>query len=265
MKQMQRLWGAVLAIGAVLIMPVHAQGADYSFTTEAPADYYPSSSYEDVYGSRYNYGGPNIVDFQIPELEYGAFSSTQTGIMEKVRLPGLQETVAVGSGSGYGYGVGDGLPVYTDIPGLNDVPVVEQVAYTSVKGMERSDGSIGTLKVPSLGINMKVWEGETTESMRKGLGHYSSTSAWDGNVGICGHNRGAKYVIGDIKDMDSGDLITYTTIYGTRTYAVTSVKIIASDDWSNLQATSDNRITLTTCLANQPEKRICVQAVQIFG
>ena len=33
MKQMQRLWGAVLAIGAVLIMPVHAQGADYSFTT----------------------------------------------------------------------------------------------------------------------------------------------------------------------------------------------------------------------------------------
>ena len=65
--------------------------------------------------------------------------------------------------------------------------------------------------------------------------------------------------------MDSGDLITYTTIYGTRTYAVTSVKIIASDDWSNLQATSDNRITLTTCLANQPEKRICVQAVQIFG
>ena len=125
MKQMQRLCGAVLAIGAVLIMPVHAQGADYSFTTEAPADYYPSSSYEDVYGSRYNYGGPNIVDFQIPELEYGAFSSTQTGIMEKVRLPGLQETVAVGSGSGYGYGVGDGLPVYTDIPGLNDVPVVE--------------------------------------------------------------------------------------------------------------------------------------------
>ena len=265
MKRTKHLLSIVLAISAVLSLTVYAQAADYHFTTEAPGDYYPSSSYEDVYESQYNYSGHNIIDFQIPELEYGAFSSTQTGIMEKARLPGLQETVAVGSGSGYGYGVGDGLPVYTDIPGLNDVPVVEQVAYTSVKGMERSDGSIGTIKIPSLGINMKVWEGETTESMRKGLGHYSSTSAWDGNVGICGHNRGAKYVIGDIKDMDSGDLITYTTIYGTRTYAVTSVKIIASDDWSNLQATSDNRITLTTCLANHPEKRICVQAVQIFG
>ena len=45
---------------------------------------------------------------------------------------------------------------------------------------------IGTLEIPSLGISMKVWEGESAESMKKGLGHYSSTSAWDGNVGLCG-------------------------------------------------------------------------------
>ena len=43
------------------------------------------------------------------------------------------------------------------------------------------------LKISSLGINMKVWEGETTQSMAKGLGHYISTSAWNGNIGICGH------------------------------------------------------------------------------
>ena len=99
--------------------------------------------------------------------------------------------------------------------------------------------------------------------MAKGLGHYSSSSAWDGNVCLCGHNRGAKYVIGDIKDLEIGDTITYTTIYGTRTYEVVLVKTISSNDWSYLQATSDNRITITTCLANRPEKRICVQAVQI--
>ena len=119
------------------------------------------------------------------------------------------------------------------------------------------------LKIQSLDINMKVWEGETKESMKKGLGHYSSTSAWDGNIGVCGHNRGAKYTIGSIKDLEIGDTITYTTIYGTRTYEVVLVKTISNSDWSYLQATADNRITLTTCLANQPEKRICVQAVQI--
>ena len=110
---------------------------------------------------------------------------------------------------------------------------------------------------------MKVWEGETSSSMAKGLGHYSSTSGWDGNVGVCGHNRGAKYTIGSIKNLKAGDTITYTTIYGTRTYEVVLVKTISSSDWSYLQATTDNRITITTCLANQPSKRVCVQAVEV--
>lgn len=101
------------------------------------------------------------------------------------------------------------------------------------------------------------WQGETNASMKKGLGHYSSTSAWDGNVGCCGHNRGSKYVIGSIKDLEIGDIITYTTVHGTRTYSVVSVKTISNSDWSYLQATSDNRITLTTCLANHPEKNLC--------
>ena len=128
--------------------------------------------------------------------------------------------------------------------------------------MTRKDGSIGTLAIPSLGIQMRVWEGETNQSMAKGLGHYRSTSGWDGNVGICGHNRGAKYVIGTIKDLKVGDVITYTTVYGTRTYQVSSVNTILNTDWSYLRATADNRVTLTTCLANHPEYRVCVQAIE---
>ena len=139
----------------------------------------------------------------------------------------------------------------------------QKTAYTSIEGMKRSDGSIGTVKIPSLDINMKVWEGETNASMKKGLGHYSSTSAWDGNVGVCGHNRGAKYTIGSIKNLKKGDTITYNTVNGTRTYAVETVTTISNDDWSYLQATSDNRITITTCLADHPESRICVQAVEV--
>ena len=99
--------------------------------------------------------------------------------------------------------------------------------------------------------------------MVKGLGPYTSISAWAGNGGVCGHNRVAKYVIGSIKDLDIGDTITYTTIYGTRTYAVETVEIIDSTDWSYLQSTADNRVTLTTCLADQPSKRVCVQAVEV--
>lgn len=275
MKWNRWLLGLVLST-ALLALP--AQAMDYNFSTAAPENYYQSGSYEDIYGSQYNYGGRNVVDYQIPELEYGVVSTTQTGVMERTILPGLQAAVATGDGTGgSGFGVSGGGPitvlteagsaagsteVFLPPTPIGQPTAAQKPAYTSVEGMKRSDGSVGTLKIPSLDINMKVWEGETNESMKKGLGHYISTSAWDGNVGVCGHNRGAKYTIGTIKDLEYGDTITYTTVHGTRTYSVVSVKTIANSDWSYLQATSDNRITLTTCLANQPEKRICVQAVE---
>lgn len=273
MKKWNILTRAVLPVLALLALtPSAYAAADYAFQTDAPQDYYKSTSYEDVYGSSYNYGSRNVVDYQIPELEYGIQSTTMTGVMERTILPGLQQTVATGGG---GYGVSGGGPITVLVeagstgstvtpttPAVPTIPTVQQPAYTSVDGMAYKDGSIGTIKIPSLKINMKVWEGETNTSMSKGLGHYSSTSAWDGNAGFCGHNRGTKYAIGSIKNLKQGDTITYTTIYGTRTYAVETVKIISNTDWSYLQATSDNRITITTCLADHPESRVVVQAVE---
>ncbi len=266
---MKHILTKFLMIAAMLsALVVSASAADYSFTTDAPQDYYSSTSYEDVVGSQYNYGGKNVVDYKAPELEYGVQSTTMTGVMERTILPGLQGAMTTGGGA-YGVSGGGPITVLTEAgstaapaPAVPTTPTILKPAYTSVEGMERKDGSIGTVKIPSLNINMKVWEGETNASMKKGLGHYSSTSAWDGNVAVCGHNRGSKYVIGSIKNLEQGDIITYTTVYGTRTYAVTSVKIISNTDWSDLQSTSDNRITLTTCLAGHPESRVCVQAVE---
>jgi len=255
--------GMAMAAGILMVTTVCASAADYSFSTEATADYYGGTSYEDVYGSQYNYGGPNVVDFQEDVIPYGNLSTTQIGLMEKIPLPGLQAEVLT---AGMGYGVGGGSELYQIPSTISPTPVVpsvqQQSAYTSVDGMERKDGSIGTVAIPSLNISMKVWEGETSASMAKGLGHYASTSGWNGNVGVCGHNRGSRYVIGSIKNLKAGNVITYTTVYGTRTYRVSFVGTILNTDWSYLQATADNRITLTTCLANHPESRVCVQAVE---
>ena len=40
-------------------------------------------------------------------------------------------------------------------------------------------------------------------------------------------------------------------------------KVIEETDWSYLQETEDNRITLITCVANKPKNRLCVQAVEV--
>ena len=259
MSYFKRLNGLALTLMTMAALSVSAFAMEYSIETEENTEYYPSTSYEVMYGAAYNYGGSNLVGYQIPELSYGVSSTTQIGIMEKERLPSLQQNAGASISGDYGLSSG-----FYDVPFGSISSIKPSVpTYTSVDGMERKDGSIGTLKIPSLNINMKVWEGETNTSMAKGLGHYSSTSGWDGNVGICGHNRGAKYNIGSIKNLEIGDTITYSTVYGTRTYAVILVKTISDSDWSYLQATADNRITITTCLANQPSKRVCVQAVEV--
>ena len=258
MNHFRRLNGLALTLMTMAALSVNVFAMEYSIETEENTEYYPSTSYEVMYGAAYNYGGSNLVDYQIPELPYGVSSTTQIGIMEKEHLPSLQQNAGASISGDYGISGG-----FYDIPATAAPPVLSVPAYTGVDGMERKDGSIGTLKIPSLNINMKVWEGETRASMAKGLGHYSSTSGWDGNVGICGHNRGAKYNIGSIRNLEIGDNITYSTVYGTRTYAVILVKTISDSDWSYLQATADNRITITTCLADRPSKRVCVQAVEV--
>ena len=255
--------GLILA-AALFALPSTAQAADYNFETLAPSDYYNSTSYEDVYGSQYNYSGTNVVDYQVPELEYGIFFTTQTGIMEKALLPGLQQTVATNTGGSYGIsgsGTAAVLPGVSDseafLPGL---PAFTQLTDDFLL----SNGAIGKISIPAIGVkNFYLWEGATTSSMNKGLGHFATTSVWDGNVGLCGHNRGAKYIIGAIKDMDVGDKVTYTTSEGTRTYEVVTIKKIQSDDWSMLEATADNRITMITCVAGDYSHRWCLQAREV--
>lgn len=109
MKLFQKLVCMALTATATASLSICAFAADYTFDTAADTDYYPSTSYEDTYGTAYHYGSKNLVDYQIPELPYGVLSTTQTGVMEKLQLPGLQQTVG-GSASGI-YGVDSGVGI----------------------------------------------------------------------------------------------------------------------------------------------------------
>ena len=267
---MKRLSALLLALSVLAsLLTVSASAADYSFTTETPADYYAGTSYEEVYGSQYNYGGHNIVDYQTLVLPYGSFSTTQAGMMEKIPLLGLQQPVSTTAPGGYG--VTDAVsPVLPDSFGTGIIipstpagsPLPPVAAFTTLtEDFKLSNGAVGYISIPAIGIKKYyVWEGETTASMNKGVGHFSNTSVWDGCVGVCGHNRGSTYVIGKIKDLKVGDTVTYTTSQGSRTYEVKTVTTISNTDWSYLQPTADNRITLITCVAGDSSCRWVVQA-----
>lgn len=138
--------------------------------------------------------------------------------------------------------------------------------FTLPETVTEEDGSIGTITIPAVGIQMEVFEtDDAMEDMRKGAAHFKSTSAWNGNIGLSGHNY--KNQFGPLTRIAKEDVIAYETMLGTRYYTVGTIEIIDDDDWAYLGRTEDNRITLITCVAGQDDKRLVVQAVefQVLG
>lgn len=132
------------------------------------------------------------------------------------------------------------------------------------KEIKESD-NIGTLTIPTIFLQKApIKEGTELSTLAEAIGHFTSTSVLNGNIGLASHNRGsnANY-FANIHKLKKGDVIYFESIYGTRKYSVTTIIEISETDFSYLQETEDNRLTLITCIKNQPEKRLCVQAVQI--
>ena len=244
---MKRLITIALTAVVTVVSAVPVVAADYIFDAKDTTSYYRSTDYTDIYSTEYNYGGTNVIDFE-HRIELPGLYTPEPGIMT------IDNNV---------YGLIDSGTIYTAPTIPSTEFIYTTTAFTPARELVRSDGSIGTLEIPTLRISMKAYDGTGSDSMAKGAGHFSESSGWDGNICLAGHNRGAKYVIGGIKDLKLGDTIKYTTTRGTRTYSVSFVGTISSTDWSYITGTLDNRITLITCVSNQPSLRTVVQAIEI--
>jgi len=148
-------------------------------------------------------------------------------------------------------------------PALNSVKVGG--AYTLPEDTLMADGSIGVLSIPKIGLVVNVYEtDDEMEAMTRGIAHFKTTSAWVGNIGLCGHNINFDLTDGYLKNLHTlkiGDSISYQTALGSRTYTVETVAEIAETDWSYLGRTEDDRVTLITCISGKPTMRLVVQAV----
>lgn len=126
------------------------------------------------------------------------------------------------------------------------------------------DGAIGRLSIPSIGLNKYVYEGTSQANMYKGIAHFDCTSGWLGNIGLAGHNRPASWAaFANLKNVQLGDTVTYTTAYGTMTYVVTNITTVSTTDTSGLQQNGQNKLTMYTCKENQPDVKLCVVATMV--
>ena len=65
-----------------------------------------------------------------------------------------------------------------------------------------------------------------------------------------------------MKLLKQGDEIIYRHNQFEKIYEVEKCRIIKDTEWEYLEDTEDNRLTLITCVENQPEYRRCIQAVE---
>lgn len=152
-------------------------------------------------------------------------------------------------------------PTIPDI--VENVEVPENIE-TVINNVVIPNDAVGMLNIPKISVNRPILEGHSLDILKNGLGHVLETAYWQGNIGILGHNGGNAGYFKDLTKLVIGDTISYTTEYGTRNYKVTEIVQIDDTDWSYLANTKDNRITLITCVKNVPEKRLCIQATEIF-
>ena len=110
---------------------------------------------------------------------------------------------------------------------------------------------IGSITINSINlIKAPIKEGTDMTTLNEYIGHFPSTGILEGNVAFCGHNRGyLKNYFENLKNVSLGDEIS-------------EVKKVQETDVSVLQASKDNKITLITCVENEPELRLCVVGTQ---
>ena len=138
------------------------------------------------------------------------------------------------------------------------------IPKTQTQILEENKDITWRIQIPKINLDAHIKEGITNSVLLSSIGHFEQTSKWQGNVALAAHNRGYQCnFFQNIKDLQIGDEIIYTTANNKKVYKVQINKIILETDWSYLQNTKDNRITLITCEENRKEYRRCVQAVEI--
>ena len=263
---MKKLRTAVLLLCLTASLTVGASAAEpLEYTIDAPdgPDYGTPTSVEVVHtvdgGARKNEDVSKNAALIPPAFGSPSADTKGTGtyLTPNLAPSGMAATGTVINGTG--------SPVVvpgSTMPGTSS-GTVTSTGYTEVTDdLYYSGGHLGTLKIPAIDLTVKIYEGTGSSTLKKGADHFEETSIWDGNVALAAHNRGVNAYFGQIHTLEVGDTITLTTKLGTRTYKVISVSKVSETDRSALASSTENMLTLYTCVRDQREYRWCVQAVE---
>lgn len=119
------------------------------------------------------------------------------------------------------------------------------------------------IEIPKISLVAPIAEGTDAKILNEFVGHFEETQNLQGNIGLAAHNRGYPVnYFARLKELKEGDEIIYIFGESKKVYTVTQNIQISDIDWSYLENTEENKITLITCIENKPKYRRCVQAIE---
>ena len=148
---------------------------------------------------------------------------------------------------------------------ISNKEIMQQIQMSEEMNQELNDTQEWKIIIPVIGIEAQIKQGVSQEILANYVGHFEETQLENGNIGLAAHNRGNNpSYFKEIKTLQKKDKIIYKIGTKIKEYEVISVNKIEETNWNYLQPTQDNRITLITCVENEPEYRICVQAIEKY-
>lgn len=119
---------------------------------------------------------------------------------------------------------------------------------------------VGIIKIDKINFEGLVYEGTSTSTLNKGVGHFENSAFFDGNVCLAAHNSNEYWA--KLNTLQNEDIIFYTSFLGTRKYKVNNISKISETDWSFIENKDKNSISLITCVKGIPSQRLLVQGIE---
>ena len=118
------------------------------------------------------------------------------------------------------------------------------------------------VSIPRLNIEKSIVHGDGEDELKKGVGHYAGSTlpGEEGNFVIAGHRD---TVFKKLEGIKKDDQIFIETQWGNYEYKVSDIKITKPDDYTILEPTNYEKLTMYTCypfnyIGNAPERFIVI-------
>lgn len=123
---------------------------------------------------------------------------------------------------------------------------------------------LGTIECEKIELNAPIKETIELDVLSTAVGHFEDTPLYNGNVCLAGHNSGTNKQGEDIgffkrlNELEVGDKVKYHHAFGEYIYKVSEIKEIEETDFSVLEPSTTDKLTLITCVKGQKKLRLCV-------